>query len=96
MGGICEIFLGGAPITCKNEFEKINEENLVTVSSQLRETMMFGSSSESVLEMDRSKRPGISETLNRVDGFKKQHVLDYNSFIDIHSKESCYLFINSL
>ncbi|KAJ0763527.1 putative fosfomycin resistance kinase, FomA-type, acetylglutamate kinase-like superfamily [Helianthus annuus] len=42
----CIVKLGGAAITCKNEFEKINEANLVTVSSQLREAMMmFGSSS---------------------------------------------------
>ncbi|KAJ0717882.1 putative isopentenyl phosphate kinase [Helianthus annuus] len=82
---MCE-FIGGAAITCKNEFEKINEANLVTVSSQLREAMMmFGSSSGSVLEMDWSKRPGVSETPKKVDDFKEQQQgLDYNSFVVIH------------
>ncbi|PWA35182.1 amino acid kinase family protein [Artemisia annua] len=86
---MCEFIIGGAAITCKNEFEKINEDNLVTVSSQLRETMMSASSSESVLEMDWSKRPGgISETLNRVDDFNQQEILDYNSFVVIHGAGS--------
>ena len=50
---------GGAAITCKNELEKINEENLDIVSSQLRQAMMPGwSSSMKVLGMDWSKRHG--------------------------------------
>ncbi|KAM0015025.1 putative isopentenyl phosphate kinase [Helianthus debilis subsp. tardiflorus] len=85
----CIVKLGGAAITCKNEFEKINEANLVTVSSQLREAMMmFGSSSGSVLEMDWSKRPGVSETPKKVDDFKEQQGLDYNSFVVIHGAGS--------
>ncbi|KAM0015028.1 hypothetical protein Hdeb2414_s0033g00721401 [Helianthus debilis subsp. tardiflorus] len=65
--------IGGAAITCKNEFEKINEANLVTVSAQLREAMMmFGSSSGTVLEMDWSKRPETAEAPNKVDDFKEQ------------------------
>ncbi|XP_035832279.1 isopentenyl phosphate kinase isoform X4 [Helianthus annuus] len=85
----CIVKLGGAAITCKNEFEKINEANLVTVSSQLREAMMFGSSSGSVLEMDWSKRPGVSETPKKVDDFKEQQQgLDYNSFVVIHGAGS--------
>ncbi|KAI3779150.1 hypothetical protein L2E82_08700 [Cichorium intybus] len=84
----CIVKLGGAAITCKNDFEKINEGNLVTVSSQLRETMMSGSSSGSVLEMDWSKRPGISEPSVTVDAFKDQQVLDYNSFVVIHGAGS--------
>lgn len=80
-------FIGGAAITCKNDFEKINEDNLVTVSSQLREAMMISASSSSgpVLDMDWSKRPGISESLNRVDDdLKERQALDYNSFVVIH------------
>lgn len=46
--------------------------------------MMSGSSSGPVLEMDWSKRPGISETSITVDAFKDQEVLDYNSFVVIH------------
>ncbi|KAL7589032.1 hypothetical protein Lser_V15G37359 [Lactuca serriola] len=84
----CIVKLGGAAITCKNDFEKINESNLVKVSSQLRETMMSGSSSGPVLEMDWSKRPGISETSITVDAFKDQEVLDYNSFVVIHGAGS--------
>ncbi|KAJ9554325.1 hypothetical protein OSB04_018370 [Centaurea solstitialis] len=87
----CIVKLGGAAITSKNEFEKINEENLVTVSLQLRQAMMSsGSSAESVLEMDWSKRPGISDALNKVDDFKEQEqqVLDFNSFVVIHGAGS--------
>ncbi|KAK4598657.1 hypothetical protein RGQ29_015920 [Quercus rubra] len=58
----CIVKLGGAAITCKNELEKINEENLDIVSSQLRQAMMPGwSSSMKVLGMDWSKRHGESE-----------------------------------
>ncbi|KAK1415969.1 hypothetical protein QVD17_31757 [Tagetes erecta] len=84
----CIVKLGGAAITCKNEFEKINEVNLVTVSSQVREAMMFGSSSGSVLDMDWSKRDGSSDTANIVEDFKEQQVLDYNSFVVIHGAGS--------
>ncbi|XP_024991614.1 uncharacterized protein LOC112525640 isoform X2 [Cynara cardunculus var. scolymus] len=82
----CIVKLGGAAITSKNEFEKINEEDLVKVSLELQQAMM--SSSGSVLEMDWSKRPGISETLNKVDDFKEQQVLDFNSFVVIHGAGS--------
>ncbi|KAL8258321.1 hypothetical protein R6Q59_030362, partial [Mikania micrantha] len=84
----CIVKLGGAAITCKNEFEKINEANLITVSSQLREAMMFGSSSGSVLEMDWSKRPGMAESLVKVDDYKEQLVLDFSSFVVIHGAGS--------
>ncbi|XP_076889835.1 isopentenyl phosphate kinase-like [Bidens hawaiensis] len=84
----CIVKLGGAAITCKNEFEKINETNLTTVSSQLRESMTLGSSSGSVLGMDWSKRSGISETTNNVDEFTEQHVLEYNIFVVIHGAGS--------
>uniref|UniRef100_A0A5B7BW92 Uncharacterized protein n=1 Tax=Davidia involucrata TaxID=16924 RepID=A0A5B7BW92_DAVIN len=80
----CIVKLGGAAITCKNELEKINEENLETVSSQLRQAMMLGSSSGKVLGMDWSKRPGFSETSFVVDGFSDQPVLDSSSFVVVH------------
>ena len=46
--------------------------------------MSSGSSSEAVLEMDWSKRPGISDTLNKVDDYKEQQVLGFYSFVVIH------------
>lgn len=51
---------GGAAITCKNELEQINEENLQIVSSQLRLAMIPQSSSHKVQGMDWSKRHGIT------------------------------------
>ncbi|KAL4574298.1 hypothetical protein LXL04_021127 [Taraxacum kok-saghyz] len=84
----CIVKLGGAAITCKNDFEKINESNLVQVSSQLRETMRIGSSSGPVLEMDWSKRQGISEPTVTVDAFNQQEAVDYNNFVVIHGAGS--------
>nr|XP_043635700.1 isopentenyl phosphate kinase [Erigeron canadensis] len=86
----CIVKLGGAAITCKNDFEKINEDDLITVSSQLREAMIMSKSFSPgpVLEMDWSKRPGISETLSRVDDFAGQQVLHYHNFVVIHGAGS--------
>lgn len=54
--------LGGAAITCKNELEKINAENLQLVASQLREAMAVGADSpEGIFGMDWSRRPGHSD-----------------------------------
>ncbi|XP_071690829.1 isopentenyl phosphate kinase isoform X2 [Rutidosis leptorrhynchoides] len=84
----CIVKLGGAAITCKNDFEKINEDNLVTVSSQLREAMMMSGSSTSapVLDMDWSKRPG-SKVVD-ADPKEQQQAVDYNNFIVIHGAGS--------
>ncbi|KAI3880183.1 hypothetical protein MKX03_024775, partial [Papaver bracteatum] len=79
----CIVKLGGAAITCKNELEKINEENLGIVSKQLRQAMMNGGSSTSsnsvkeVLGMDWSKRPGggVSQISINPDEFGDQSEL---------------------
>jgi len=74
---------GGAAITCKNDLEKINEENVEIVSSQLREAMITGSSSRKVLGMDWSKRPGKSGISCDADDFEDQN-LDSSSFVVVH------------
>ncbi|KAK9276019.1 hypothetical protein L1049_005550 [Liquidambar formosana] len=84
----CIVKLGGAAITCKNEIEKINEENLKTVSLQLRQAMVSGSSSVKFLGMDWSKRPGISDIYSSVDDFREQPSLDSSSFIVVHGAGS--------
>ncbi|PIA62907.1 hypothetical protein AQUCO_00200724v1 [Aquilegia coerulea] len=85
----CIVKLGGAAITCKNEIEKINEENLEIVSSHLRESMMIvSSSSEKVLGMDWSKRPGVSEISISSDDYNDQSLLDFNNFIIVHGAGS--------
>lgn len=76
---------GGAAITCKNELEKINEENLGNVSSQLRQAMMLGRSpSTKVLGMDWSKRHGESEVSCSVEDFGYDAVIDSSRFIVVH------------
>lgn len=75
---------GGAAITCKNELEKINEENLEILSLQLRQAMIAGSSFQKVLGMDWSKRSGKSEISFDADDFKDQNLLDSSSFIVVH------------
>ncbi|XP_026405248.1 isopentenyl phosphate kinase-like [Papaver somniferum] len=93
----CIVKLGGAAITCKNELEKINEENLGIVSEQLRQAMMNGGSSTSstsasikVLGMDRSKRPGggVSKISINPDEFEDQSGLDLSKFIIVHGAGS--------
>ncbi|XP_062162041.1 isopentenyl phosphate kinase [Alnus glutinosa] len=85
----CIVKLGGAAITCKNELEKINEENLGIVSSQLRQAMMLGQSpSTKVLGMDWSKRHGESEVSCCVDDFGYDAVIDSSHFIVVHGAGS--------
>ncbi|OVA13399.1 Aspartate/glutamate/uridylate kinase [Macleaya cordata] len=85
----CIVKLGGAAITCKNEIEKINEENLGIVSSHLRQAMMVSSStSEKVPGMDWSKRSGVSEISTAVDDFGDQSLLDSSNFIIVHGAGS--------
>lgn len=71
---------GGSAITCKNELETINEDNLTIVSSQLREGMNLGASHG----MDWSRKPGSSEIPNVVDDFDDQLVTDPRKFIVVH------------
>ncbi|KAJ4823429.1 hypothetical protein Tsubulata_027728 [Turnera subulata] len=78
---------GGAAITCKNELEKINEENLEIVSLQLRQALI-GGDSEKVLGMDWSKRLGQSEPSCDVDHLKDQNFLDSCNFIVVHGAGS--------
>ncbi|KAI3903026.1 hypothetical protein MKW92_033728 [Papaver armeniacum] len=92
----CIVKLGGAAITCKNELEKINEENLGIVSKQLRQAMMNGGSSNStdsvkkVPGMDWSKRAvgGVSEISINPDEFGDQSELDLSKFIIVHGAGS--------
>lgn len=76
--------LGGAAITCKNELETINEENLKTVSWQLRQSMIAGSSSGRVLGMDWSKKSGESEISYTLDDFEDHPVVESSPFIVVH------------
>lgn len=77
----CIVKLGGAAITCKNELEKINEENLEIVSTQLRQALL---SSDKVVGMDWSKRPGISDIACNVAGFRDRLSVDSANFIVVH------------
>ncbi|KNA03825.1 hypothetical protein SOVF_205430 [Spinacia oleracea] len=80
----CIVKLGGAAITCKNELEKINEENLKAVSIHLREAMMSGE----VVDMDWSKRPGRSDICVNVNGISDQSLLNSSNFIVVHGAGS--------
>ncbi|GKU99624.1 hypothetical protein SLEP1_g12441 [Rubroshorea leprosula] len=86
----CIVKLGGAAITCKNELEMINEDNLQTVSSQLRQAMIMGSCSNKVVGMDWSKRPGVSDISCTVGDFGDQAQLnvDFSEFIVVHGAGS--------
>ncbi|KAK3027382.1 hypothetical protein RJ639_040180 [Escallonia herrerae] len=84
----CIVKLGGAAITCKNEFEKINEESLQTVSLQLRQAMTGGGSSRKFLGMDWSKRPGIFEAPCVGDDTGDQLDLDSGSFGHFQASKS--------
>ncbi|OAY59420.1 isopentenyl phosphate kinase isoform X1 [Manihot esculenta] len=84
----CIVKLGGAAITCKNELEKVNEENLEIVSSQLRQAMITGSGSQKVIGMDWSKRPGKSEISCEMDNFEDQTLMDSSSFVVVHGAGS--------
>ncbi|KAL3654277.1 hypothetical protein CASFOL_003958 [Castilleja foliolosa] len=80
----CIVKLGGAAITCKNDFETINEENLNIVSSQLRQAMVSGPCHG----MDWSRRPGSSEIPSAVDEFDDQSDSDSKKFIVVHGAGS--------
>ncbi|CAA0828726.1 Amino acid kinase family protein [Striga hermonthica] len=80
----CIVKLGGAAITCKNEFETINEENLNIVSSQLRQAMILGPCHG----VDWSRRPGSSEIPTVVDDLDDQLDLDSKKFIVVHGAGS--------
>ncbi|CAN0923580.1 Isopentenyl phosphate kinase [Linum grandiflorum] len=87
----CIVKLGGAAITCKNELEKINEENLGIVSTQLRKSMASsGSESHKILGMDWSKRPGKYEVCCDLDEFEDQSTtsLDPANFVVVHGAGS--------
>lgn len=82
----CGCKSGGAAITSKNELEKINEENLETVSSQLRQAMILDSCSKEVIGMDWSKRDGVSGISSSLGDFgdQGQFNVDFSRFIVVH------------
>ncbi|XP_022946700.1 uncharacterized protein LOC111450692 [Cucurbita moschata] len=84
----CIVKLGGAAITRKNELETIHEENLATVSSHLRKTMVSGSSSENTIGMDWSKQPGKSGIACTADDFGEHEVGLASPFIVVHGAGS--------
>ncbi|KAL6499257.1 hypothetical protein OROHE_026134 [Orobanche hederae] len=80
----CIVKLGGAAITCKNELEMINEENLNIVSSHLRKAMILGPCHG----MDWSRRPGSSQISTVADDFDDQLESDSKKFIVVHGAGS--------
>ncbi|KAE8673272.1 WRKY DNA-binding protein 4, putative isoform 1 [Hibiscus syriacus] len=86
----CIVKLGGAAITCKHELEKINEENLETVSSQLRQAMNLGSCSNKVIGMDWSKRDGVLDISSSLADFddQRQFTVDFSRFVVVHGAGS--------
>ncbi|KAL8142328.1 hypothetical protein V2J09_015360 [Rumex salicifolius] len=81
----CIVKLGGAAITCKNELEKVNEENLETVSTHLRKAMISGE----VIGMDWSKRPGQSDlTCPKVPDNLDCSLMESSNFIVVHGAGS--------
>ncbi|KAG0472391.1 hypothetical protein HPP92_016937 [Vanilla planifolia] len=86
----CIVKLGGAAITCKNELEKINEEILRVVCTQLREAMALKASESpaQVVGMDWSRRPG-HPCISVEDDFGEHFSLDLHSnFIVVHGAGS--------
>ncbi|KAJ7943402.1 glutamate 5-kinase [Quillaja saponaria] len=82
----CIVKMGGASITCKSELEKINEENLEKVSSQLKQAIM--KSSTKLPGMDWSKRPGKPDISLNPDDFGDHSVTDSSRFIVVHGAGS--------
>ncbi|WVZ11402.1 hypothetical protein V8G54_015932 [Vigna mungo] len=82
----CIVKLGGAAVTCKNEFEMINEEILQKVSEQLRQAMIV--SSEKPPGMDWSKRPGGSEICCNPEEFGDHSAMECSPFIVVHGAGS--------
>ncbi|GMH01766.1 hypothetical protein Nepgr_003605 [Nepenthes gracilis] len=80
----CIVKLGGAAVTCKNELEKINDENLEMVSIHLRQAMVLGK----VVGMDWSKRHGqLNSSINDVDD-NGDGPMDCRNFIVVHGAGS--------
>lgn len=84
----CIVKLGGAAITCKNELETINEENLKIVSKQLHQAMFPVSASENAPGMDWSKRSGASEQPTINDELFDQQISDLEKFVVVHGAGS--------
>ncbi|KAL9307362.1 Isopentenyl phosphate kinase [Arabidopsis thaliana] len=84
----CIVKLGGAAITCKNELEKIHDENLEVVACQLRQAMLEGSAPSKVIGMDWSKRPGSSEISCDVDDIGDQKSSEFSKFVVVHGAGS--------
>ncbi|CAM8942187.1 unnamed protein product [Rhodiola kirilowii] len=84
----CIVKLGGAAITCKKKLETIHEENLRTVSMQLRETMCSQSLAGKTLGMDWSKRQGVSVIASPVDEYRDVPSLDCSRFVVVHGAGS--------
>ncbi|CAM8945523.1 unnamed protein product [Rhodiola kirilowii] len=80
--------LRGAAITCKKKLETIHEENLRTVSMQLRETMCSQSLAGKTLGMDWSKRQGVSVIASPVDEYRDVPSLDCSRFVVVHGAGS--------
>ncbi|PIN07752.1 Isopentenyl phosphate kinase [Handroanthus impetiginosus] len=80
----CIVKLGGAAITCKNELETINEDNLNVVSAQLRQAMISGP----FHGMDWSRRPGSLEIPTVADNFDDQSESGSKKFIVVHGAGS--------
>lgn len=76
--------IGGAAITCKNEIEKINEEGLHIVASQLKEVMVSGPSSSKSIGMDWSKRVETSDISLNLDEFGDRELMELSNFIVVH------------
>ncbi|KAM7251857.1 hypothetical protein ACFE04_023740 [Oxalis oulophora] len=84
----CIVKFGGAAITCKNDFEKIDDENLETVSLQLRQAMIPPGSSK-VVGMDWSKRPGVGVVdVTKIDDFEDQPNDNSGKFVVVHGAGS--------
>ncbi|KAL5723009.1 hypothetical protein ACHQM5_006457 [Ranunculus cassubicifolius] len=85
----CIVKLGGAAITCKNEIEKINEENLEIVSSHLRQSMILSNFSGNIPGMDWSKSPRDPQIPDiHIDDFNDESALDLSNFIIVHGAGS--------
>ncbi|KAH0462248.1 hypothetical protein IEQ34_009823 [Dendrobium chrysotoxum] len=86
----CIVKLGGAAITCKNELERINEESLVVVCSQLREAMNPETveSQGKVLGMDWSRRLGASIESFADDFDVDSTLVSDSGFIIVHGAGS--------
>ncbi|XP_010532643.1 PREDICTED: uncharacterized protein LOC104808621 [Tarenaya hassleriana] len=84
----CIVKLGGAAVTCKNELEKIHDENLSITACQLRQARMVGSGSSKVIGMDWSKRPGGSEIFCDVDEIGDEETAEFGKFVVVHGAGS--------